>query len=185
MRKFSADLKLPFNSDFMLEDVKRDCDRTKLGHFAYDKTKFDPRVTEYLRERGLCISHYEIFFTPAHSLLAIHVDGSKLSNIVKLNWVWGGTGRRMMWWKMREGCSLTQGTTPVNTPYLYAEQRQCIMIESAKIGRPTLVNVGQPHSVVNATPEDRWCLSAVLAGIEEQTNLEWDAVVEKLGADLE
>ncbi len=177
MRKFSAEVNLPFEAN-VLDSVVRACDYTKLGHFTYDESKFDSRVTEFLAERGMRISHYEVFYTPPHAILAIHADGAKLSNIIKLNWVFGGKGSRMMWWKAKSEDALKVLQTGIGTPYLYADQKSCVMVESVAITGPTLVNVGQLHSVINSGSERRWCLSIVLARIGADKNLEWDEALD-------
>jgi hypothetical protein len=182
MSKFSANVRLPFNTDDLLDIAQYSSNLKELGHFEYDISKFDKRIVELLAECDITISHTEVFYTPAQKSLAIHVDGAKLSNITKLNWVWGGEGSRMLWWKPMDQSAMKIGTTPVGTPYLYADQKKCTMIESTKIGRPTLVNVGVPHSVLNMSNSGRWCLSAVLA--VNGVNAEWDVLTEKLSRFL-
>lgn len=183
IRRFSADLKLPFETD-MRSKVEKDLDFRKLNHFSFEENDFDPRVLAFLDERGLQVSHYEVFYTPPRAMLAVHADGAKLSNIIKLNWVFGGKDSRMMWWKLKSDDALKLLETNIGTPYLYAEQKNCIMVESVAITSPTLVNVGQLHSVINTGPERRWCLSVVLAKKGVDKNLEWDEAMELFDGEL-
>jgi len=176
-----ADVTLPFKTNLEAAVKRAVTSQAGLGHFPFGVEGFDQRVLELLGQHGLFISHYEVFFTPAHHFLAIHVDGPTVSNIVKLNWVFGGEGSKMMWWKLKSGCEMVKGTTPLNTPYLYIAQKDAVMIGMKSIGQPTLVNVGQPHSVLNATARPRWCLSAVLTSKETGLNIQMDEALEALG----
>lgn len=183
MKQFSAQVNLGFDADMNI-GVMRPCDKTKLGHFSYDHKYFNTRVIEFLLARQIEISHFEVFYTPPHATLAIHADGSTLSNIVKINWVFGGKGSRMMWWKAKNDDAVKLLETNIGTSYLYADQKNCVMVESAVISVPTLVNVGQLHSIINTGSEQRWCLSAVLAKVGADENLQWGEAIELLKGTL-
>lgn len=178
MRAFSANLSLPFSTDLQVF-TERPCDLGKLGHFHVPATGFDERVSVLLLQHGIIPSHFEVFYTPPHRVLPIHIDGNELSNIVKLNWVFGGAKSRMMWWRIKSNHELSKGSTPLGTTYLKATPTDCIMLESASIGQPTLVNVGQLHSVLNHA-EPRWCLSLVLADAETKINLTFEQAKQRL-----
>lgn len=181
MHKYHANLKLPFVAD--METAVRSSgngNKRALGHFQFDPLDIDQQVIQILSDCGIRVTHQEVFFTPPHSVLAVHVDGKALSNLVKLNWCWGGKGSKMMWWEPKPGIQMTTNQTVVGTPYLFIKQKDCRMIEMATIMQPTLVNVGTPHSVINTGSEERWVLSLVLGAVERPENLEWDEAIERL-----
>lgn len=155
-------LTLPFNTDDLIHGVKREHDPKEFGHFKYDTDRFDQRIVDILDQIGIEISHFEVFYTPPYRNLAIHIDGAVQTDVIKMNWVWGGEGSRMMWWKTKSKNDMIVGTTPVGTNYLYADQKSCVMLKSAVIQKPTLINAGILHSVWNNSSNGRWCLSAVL-----------------------
>jgi hypothetical protein len=178
MHKYSMNLTLPFNTADLIHGVIRDHARTEFGHFPYDIETFDRRIVDLFSDRGIQISHLEVFYTPPHRQLAIHIDGAVQTDVVKLNWVWGGEGSRMMWWKTKSDKDMMIGETPVKTKYLYADQKACTMIESAIIQRPTLINAGVLHSVLNSSVHGRWCLSIVLQ--KDGAHMKWEDAVDLL-----
>lgn len=175
MRKYSMNLNLPFDTHDLIHGVKRDHDPAEFGHYPYQLENLDQRIVQLFKDRGIEIPHLEVFYTPPHRNLAIHIDGAVQTDVVKLNWVWGGEGSRMMWWKTKSDKDMMVGETPVKTNYLYADQKACIMLESAVIERPTLINAGVLHSVINGSSNGRWCLSIVLQ--KDGAHMNWaDAV---------
>lgn len=181
MKRFSADLQLPFETDMQALVIAARTPTT-LMHYPFSIDNMDPRVLEFLSDFGLTFSHMEVFHTPPLSTLPIHIDGPRQSNLVKLNWCFGAPGSKMLWWKLKQGTVMKEGVTPVDTRYLFAEQRDCVMIEAARIGTPTLVNVGVPHSILNQTGEPRWVLSGVLNN--GATDVQWDEAVSRLAEVL-
>jgi hypothetical protein len=180
MAPFFTHVRLPFQTNMRDSVLRVGIDKRKLQHLPYDASLFDVRVDEFLAGFKLMLSHKEVFFTPPHHILPIHVDGGTLSNLCKLNWVYGGAGSKMLWWKPKPGMEMLAGVTPIGTPYLFADQRNCVMVKSASIGQPTLVNVGVPHSVLNSGAEERWCLSTVVADLDTGVNMEFADVVQRL-----
>lgn len=178
-KKFALDLQLPFETD-MRSLAERDCDLTNRHHFKMDPTLADPRVLAWLDERGISLSHAEVFYTPPRALLPIHVDGPELSDITKLNWCWGGVGSKMLWWKLKKGIEPIMKFTGIGTRYLTMAASDCVTVAQHVIKSPTLVNVGQPHSVFNMGPEGRWVLSLVLQNKETGEPLQWNEAVERL-----
>jgi hypothetical protein len=174
--KYSANLKLPFNTDLRGVTV-RECDTTKLGHFHATSKQLPPQLLAWLSARGVYVPHAEVFHTPAMGYLPIHVDGERLCNIVKLNWCYGKVGSMMNWFKLKDASkAIPMKETVVGTKYLQPLPVDCQLVHSARISGPTLVNVGVPHSIINFTNESRWTFSAVLW--LESRALEWDEAMQ-------
>jgi hypothetical protein len=161
MTIFAANLKLPFETD-MLDLARRECDLKKRQHFMVMPETIPAKVLQFLDARGITLTHGEAFFTPPRELLPLHVDGPVINDLTKLNWCWGAWGSKMFWWKLKKGIEPEAKVTKIGTRYLTMQAKDCVPVHSAQIGQPTLVNVGQPHSIMNMTTEGRWVLSLVL-----------------------
>jgi hypothetical protein len=183
MSKYSKNLVIPFELD-LFPSVKASGEGApldKLGHFKYDKSSLPQELIEFMRERDLQPGHCEVFYTPPGASLPIHVDGEKLSNLAKINWCYGGPGSMMTWYKLLVPESeVEQKQTGLETSYLIPSFKQCRMIHSAKIGLPTLVNVGVPHAVINPSRVGRWVLSVVPYDLQLGSNLSFDVALERL-----
>lgn len=98
----------------------------------------------------------EIFYIPSFDKIQIHEDGGEQTDVLKVNWIFGGLDSLMNWYSPVEAPIWRKTTLAV--PYkLYAEN-QVQLIHSQQIEGPNLVQVGIPHNVVtNKFP--RFCLS--------------------------
>jgi hypothetical protein len=115
------------------------------------------------------IANVDCFYTPPKGMLPCHVDLDRISNYGKLNFSYGAPNSRMFWYALKPGYELevevnssTAGdyTLPQGSrvSYVHIPLNQCILKESTKIRKPTLINAGQPHSVLNSDNESRWTL---------------------------
>jgi hypothetical protein len=93
----------------------------------------------------------EFFYTPPHSILRHHADHTEITDVAKLNWMWGGEGSLMDWYELKPGATLytDKGTTPVKSVPGRARKGDIVHKFSATIGTPSLVNVGRLHGVRN------------------------------------
>jgi len=137
--------------------------------------RIDPRIRGWLAIRGVEVHHAEIFYTAPRWSTAIHADGARLDEHVKLNWVYGASGSRMCWYTDNKGgLGYTKAKTRIGTEYYRWDPANCSEAWSAEIGQPSLVNVGGPHNVVNDTDDGRWCMSLVLKHRETGELVQWD-----------
>ena len=172
--KLAKHINLPFKQSLQ-PLTQREFNPQEFGHFDVDPDQLNQDIIQLIEDRGLCFSHWELFYTPPNRHLRVHIDGPAPSNTVKLNWTLGGAGSRMMWWKLKPGRELTRAITIIGTSYLHVDQASCSLLKTIVIGHPTMVNVGVPHSVINRS-EPRWCLSGVLGKTEDgiTRSIEWD-----------
>ena len=170
---YALDLRLPFETDFR-GITERECDLTKLHQFRVHSELIPSSMHKFLAEQEIYISHAEAFYTPARQLLPIHSDGVWPNTMTKLNFCWGGAGSKMLWWKLKPYVEPVLLTTKIGTQYSTMNAKDCITIASHTIKLPTLVNVGQPHSVFNMGSEGRWVLSLVLYDVKTNIALRWD-----------
>jgi hypothetical protein len=166
-------LKLPFDPDVRELAVFEDAPSLQLGHVPRDATRLDPRLLELFSERDIGISHCEAFHTPPNRWLPIHIDHDRIGNMTKLNFCFGAKGSKMTWWAPRDPTKIPEyRISVIGTKYIYFDMKDCRIVGQTEIGQPTLVNVGQPHSVMNSTKEHRWVLSIVLWDKRNNTLLE-------------
>jgi hypothetical protein len=131
----------------------------------------DANLATLLKRLNIYVSRAEVFYIPPETILPIHIDLDKFSNIVKLNWVIGGG--EMIWWTPNND-NYQSCTTPIGTKYLLFNEADCTETHRQQIGFPSLVNVGIPHSVNNNTKLPRWCISHNIHSISTKKQLEWN-----------
>lgn len=148
--------------------------------FGVEKSLLDPRLIDFLKNYQVEVSHAEAFYILPGKKIPIHVDSDVMDNHCKLNFVYGAAGSVMQWWKLKDkNQQLNYQLTPIGTKYLMFDHNDCNMIWESQVGCPSLVNVGQPHSVFNCTDQPRTTLSLVLYDLKKQQSLDWDDGVEK------
>lgn len=171
MAKYFVHLKLPFDAD-MEEYSRFAVDPKVLGHSEKDASQVDHRVLEVLDSVGVGVSHAEAFYTPPQNGLNIHIDSSREGDLAKLNFCYGAHGSLMNWWELKDpSFKPIVRQTGIGTNYLYFPRELCRIVSSTRIGRPTIVNAGRPHSVINPTREGRWVTSLVLCDSMTRENL--------------
>jgi hypothetical protein len=142
---------------------------------------FSQEWLSYVSSLGLDLVHTMIFYRgPYKSTRFAHLDlysGDPFTiNHFAINWVIGGIGSEMVWYK-KPAEKFEVLWTPADTPYVQWEKSELEMIDRCAIKtQMTLVNVGIPHSV-NVTEQGRWCIS-VRTGDDD--DLPWDQIVEKM-----
>lgn len=171
MNKYFAHLDLPFTADLSTL-LSMNLAANRLDHIHCDVAAVPGEVQELLQTLGIVVSHAEMFNTPPRTRLAIHVDGDHLSNITKLNWCFGAEGSVMNWFKLLPNYEPPLMKTGIGTSYLLPDAKKCTLVASTKIGRPTLVNAGVPHSIINPTGERRVVISLVLD--RNSAHVQWE-----------
>ena len=155
-------------------------DATQLLHVQLDPGKLPQTLHNFLLELNLEIGHAEVFFTPSLRTLNVHIDGEGPSNLTKLNWCYGAPTSTMAWFRKKDEAKLMQKlTTGIGTSYSYLPLSEAVMICSAQIKTPTLVNVGVPHGVINYTKTGRTVLSVVLRDRDLKENLDWKTALDR------
>lgn len=176
--RYCIDLKIEITSDILVAlDEAQHHHREHLNKFKHfdSRARFFPLVSKFLSQYNLGITHVEIFYTPPGFVLPIHTDDNEThNNHCKINWVFGLPGSTMSWWKPNQESIPDHRVTSIGTKYDFFSEEACNLLWSAEVGRPSLVNVGIPHSVFNNTEEGRWCISFMLTDLETNYILQWD-----------
>jgi hypothetical protein len=163
MNNWYMHLKLPFEVDLREHAMFGDPLSKSLGHSPIDKTVLGEELLTLLADREIDISHSEAFHTPPKTQLPIHIDHDTIGNHVKMNFCYGAPGSKMIWWTLKDPTKVpAYRYSTIGTKYIGFSMSECRTVKQTEIGRPTLVNIGQPHSVINTTNEHRWVISVVL-----------------------
>lgn len=139
---------------------------------------FDQDWLNYTADLGLDFGSLMLFYRgPWMSTKGAHIDIATVEpfkiGTYGLNWIFGGEGSEMLWYDLPEG-NIDILYTPAGTAYTYWPIHQLTKIDRYAINSvPTLVKVGNPHSITMG-PNERWCISARPRLIR---NMEWDEVV--------
>jgi hypothetical protein len=94
--------------------------------------------------------------------MSIHSDRAISGDYSKLNWIYGGKDSVMKWYTVKNSIQSTAPLykTPIDSPSLQYKAADVELIHEQAVGKPSLVQVGCPHNVVNG-PEERFCVSIV------------------------
>jgi hypothetical protein len=149
---------------------------SKCKHYAI---RSDNNLNSFLEKYQLAIAYPQAFYTPPHTSSFIHIDGNG-GSIAKINYVFGANGSTMQWFKEKNPGTGQVQDTILDTPYLSYHEKDVEFIYSAEVKQPSMVEVGVPHNVVNATDESRWCLSYLLIDLYHKKTVVWEDACQRL-----
>lgn len=117
--------------------------------------------TQWLDSQGLVMTYPPlVFYTPKGQQCGIHIDGSGITDRASVNFILGGVGSLMHWYKLLPTTDITEQTaTQAGTPYTLYEPHQVEHVFSHAVKWPSIVQIGVPHNIHNHTVGPRWCLS--------------------------
>lgn len=149
-------------------------------HRRFDKKDMNVEIVTWIHSLGLHIVTGEYFYTPPNTTLEPHSDSPFINDVVKLNWMRGGEGSVMEWFKLKDGATLKTNTTVIGTQYSFAPREDLIKVHTATIGTPSLVNVGQIHAIQNKE-HPRYVACIVLGNLSTRNRLVWDEALDIFG----
>jgi hypothetical protein len=106
---------------------------------------------------GFDLREVQLFTTPPRTVTRIHIDGNEFISKSAINYVVNGPGL-MKWYKLKNKINWAR-TTDAGTVYMPFEPENCIEVDQLAITKLTLVEVCQPHNIVNDTGDYRYCFS--------------------------
>jgi len=137
-------------------------------------------ISDILSRVGIEIRWVEIFYLGAGADHTIHCDGHELDNKAKLNYIVGGKGSLMKWYKPVSQDKIKKRTSWANTIYLGIEPTDVTETYSTPMEQGFyIVNVGEFHNVWN-NDEDRYCLSACLIDSKTDYRLSYNELQQRL-----
>jgi hypothetical protein len=155
----------------------------RLPHSRIDVTCINQYFVELLKSKGLKITLAESFFRAAYSpdqnqpYSQIHKDTLGISDSSKINWIYGGANSKMNWYAPLNGIAPNISGSAVGMKYEYYYLKDLEFLHSQEVGRPSLVQVGLPHSISNIV-EDRLCLSVRYADINTGEFITFDKAID-------
>lgn len=153
------------------------------GHVLLNRQDV-PKFEAWLNTIGLTIRHVDVFCKlpgwpetrKRKDRATIHIDGYEFDDHVKINFVYNSGSSKIVWYKLKEGCSSFSDTSGAYTPSRSAWPDDCYPVESALTNRPMLVNVGQLHDVIDVDTK-RICFSFQLGPLDcPSRKLYWNEV---------
>jgi hypothetical protein len=133
-----------------------------VGYLKVPIDKLPKSFTEWFESAfdNLCIGDCEIFYTPPGAKHPPHSDGFyPFIDLVKINYVFDNNDAMMHWHQLPKDYVIDATYTGYKTTVTYVPESDTTIAHSAKIEKPSLVNVGVPHSVDNSSNEQgRWCI---------------------------
>jgi hypothetical protein len=147
------------------------------------KTLLDQKLLDLLNQHDIDVCSTQVFYILPGKKIPIHIDApddrNNLDNQCKLNFVYSKKGSVMQWWKVKNpGKPLIVAELFPDEKYIPFLTEDCEMVWEEQIGFPSLVNVGQPHSIDNCTNEPRLTLSLLLRDLKKSQPLQWNDAVE-------
>jgi len=159
LKLFKSDLHpVEFLKNLIPEDAN---DYTKDIHYRLPHELVSDELKEFFIKHGKLFGFIEIFYIPPRSRLELHADELVLGSYGKLNWVFGGSGSRMIWYDLKDpSVNGKIMNTYIDTPCINYKIEELIFNYEEHLEGPNLVEVGCPHTVVTGE-EERWCVSII------------------------
>ncbi len=161
LNNYCNKLNLNFDIDLKpLYEVQKECENRNRVSVITVK-EIDKNLSSFLEGFDLEIYHSEVFHTPPNGEIKIHSDTGRADvTWSKINWVFGDSGHKTKWWKVKDPNKEIEMRPLHNGPdYIFYEEEDCVVIHEQEITDAWLINAGVPHSVTNSTNQSRWTLS--------------------------
>lgn len=163
--RFYCEVSLP--SIVVDEEILHRSERTP---YQVSNSDINPEVISILNSKGFGVHSIEIFKTCSENKRwVVHIDGypewyekQYEGDLGKINWVYGNLDCDMKWFKEREKKPRETRYNDIG-PYVVFEDEDVDEIASFNIGKASIVQAGIPHTVINNTGEDRYCVSIHLS----------------------
>jgi hypothetical protein len=154
------------------------------------KYEGDQVINSWLNTFDLAVAYSEAFYTPPGMTLGIHTDGrdksGPYSNRCKINWIYGAPTSVMKWFApISDEYTGIDHVTKAGTVSRVFEKHMIKEVFSSKLKSPSLLNVGRPHTVVNDTPEQRWCFSYTIRNLRNGGILQWSDAIKILDSVID
>lgn len=175
MNKYHKYINLPF------EITKPPVIGTKPDHFFVPDDGWRcPHMEEFHEQLGLSVGAVEYLYTePSGGKIPIHSDQMYFDNHVKINISYGPEDAKMIWWECAEEDSMPIQEFEIRL----TTEPFCTKVWEANTNRPSLCNVGQPHSTFNPSHKERWTLCFIPS--KNGKHIQWEDAIEYYGKYLQ
>ena len=183
MNQYFVDLDI--GQDYILKDLnyfdKLDVKDKPAAQFYLPVTDLSDDFLNWVDANDLEIRYSEIFYSAPHSGIFLHSDEIDPPNCSKINWIYDQGETWMNWYLPKPGTELIKQDNPIGGLYWNCAREDCDLVYSARVGKPSLVNVSVLHDVKNPTDHPRWCVSIVLKEKSASKRLDWTRSLEIFG----
>jgi len=177
MRSYELKLKLPV--EFISYDLG---EFSSFRELKLDKNSINQEFKDFLASLNLYIDYAKYFYSTPHQRYMNHRDimdnqYGKITHNVKINFVTGGVGSEMIWYKLKPGKDVVFKMNYQNQPVCAYNDEDLIEVHRATIGSPSLLDAYEIHTLQNAN-EARKCWSITLNSTITNQRISWDEAVE-------
>ena len=146
-----------------------------------------PLFMDFLKNKNVCVSHIESFFSRPNINLPIHAD--LIGDYIKINYIIGGVDSVMHWYTVKSGTQIEPQFTKISTKYFRFKADQVELADTASVSPISIVQVGVPHTITNPV-EYRLCISMCISHchnhqrltMNEATEVFAEHIINRLGA---
>lgn len=134
-------------------------------HWTIEHDDLNFKFLKLLADKNLKIIHAEIFKTNfLNKSWPIHIDADNgQGDVPKINWVYGDQTCPMIWYKLKDlNNRPKEKTTATGTGYYDFDPGTVEEIDRTFVGTPSIIQSGIPHTVINSSNKNRWCVSIVV-----------------------
>jgi hypothetical protein len=126
----------------------------KAAHFQVDRDLLSNEVRQFFNDHEQNIFLCEVFYRLPGGKGRIHIDTGNGGDYSKINWVFGGGESYMHWYTPKDGYqNKEQLISPIATSFVSYEPSEVNLMYSAQLSKPSIVQVGVPHNVINGDQE--------------------------------
>ena len=136
-------------------------------HIRVPRDFINNTFIDFFKNRGIHLIGVEIFYTVPKGSNIVHSDVEPLSDVAKINWVYGGIDSKMEWYRPNSNYNPAvkhNNLTKVNSPTLNFLKEEVDLVHVQYVESPSIVQVGCPHNMINGSTE-RFCISTIFANI--------------------
>ena len=132
-------------------------------HTKIEQSDLNADLVNFLKDKNIYIYNIQTFSFAPHFVQPIHIDGNG-GNIAKINFLFGGAGSLMQWYREKPNMPHIFKKTPAGTLFQDFSHEQVELLESHTLKFPSLVQVGIPHHIINKD-QHLICISILLADV--------------------
>lgn len=164
------------NLNLPIKFIPKKIDFSIKQHLIYSGAEVNDEMKSFLNSLNLKPHFVEVFYSSTNcELSTIHIDGSKKSNIVKINYVYDNGSSKLKWFKLKKGKKLNVKKTALGTDFLSVNNNDVNEVCEHKFKGPCLCNVGQLHAVSNiVSPMTYYGIALITL---ENKRLEWKEAI--------
>jgi len=133
-------------------------------HWDLELSDLNPKFLALLKSKDLRVISAQVFKTNFfHPIWPIHVDTGVVGDFPKMNWVYGNQECPMIWYKEKDPTHVkVEEITATGDTYYIIDPDSAEEMDRTFVRTPTIVQAGAPHTVINSSNKNRWCVSIVL-----------------------